>query len=254
MFELPNSPQPPAKILEYGIKLFIFCFPKVLPLALADAALSALLYWHIPELNYPDMVILINAMANSMSYFFFYIIVMLLLQTAIFYRINAIITQSDLGNFDALLQSAKKLLPIFLATWLYTFLVGFGLMVLIPGIILAVSMRFFTPLILFDNATVFDSLKRSHILVWGNWWRTANVLLMPLLISMFIALIASVAVQGIFTSLVAEDQINWLVQMTYMTVDKLFNPLFYAIILLQYYDLKQRNNKQPIQDEKYFVA
>jgi hypothetical protein len=244
MFELPTKPRPTAKILEDGFKLFILCFPKVLPLALADAALSVLLYWLIPELNSPNFTILINAMADSMPYLFIYMIIMLLLQTAIFYRINAIITQSDMGNFDALLQAGKKLLPIFLATWLYTFLVGIGLMIIIPGILFAVSLRFFTPLILFDNATVFQSLQRSHQLVWGNWWRTAIILMVPLVISMSIGVIASTVADGIFAD-------KLMTQFTYLTVDKLFNPLFYAIILLQYYDLKRSQN-EPV--EKHFVA
>ncbi len=238
---LPTKPQSTAKILEDGFKLFILCFPKVLPLALADAALSVLLYWLIPELNSPDMTILINAMADSMPYFFLYIIIMLLLQTAIFYRINAILTQSDRGNFDALLQAGKKLLPIFLATWLYTFFIVIGFMVIIPGILFAVSLRFFTPLILFENVTVFQSLQRSHQLVRGNWWRTALILMVPLVISMFIGVIATTVASGIFAD-------KWLEQVTYLTMDKLFNPLFYAIMLLQYYDLQS----EPV--EKHFVA
>jgi len=244
MFELPTKPQSTAKILEDGFELFALCFPKVLPLALADAALSALLYWLIPELNSPDMVILMNAVADSMPYLFLYMMIMLLLQTAIFCRLNAIITQSDRGNFDALLQAGKKLLPIFFATCLYMFLVAIGLMVLIPGMLFAVSLRFFTPLILFENATVFQSLQGSHQLVWGNWWRTASILMVPLVFSMFIGVVASVVASGIFAD-------KWLGQVVYMVVDKLFNPLFYAVMLLQYYDLK-RCQSEPV--EKHFVA
>ncbi|RKZ53627.1 MAG: hypothetical protein DRR08_27215 [Candidatus Parabeggiatoa sp. nov. 2] len=255
MPELPTQLQLVAKILDDGIKLFIRSFPKVLPLALADALLSALLHLLIPELNSPQPAVLIAAVMDSLIYLFLYVVLMLLLQAAIFYRLSAILTQSDMGNVDALLQAVKKWLPILLATWLYTFLCGVGLLVIIPGIILAVSLRFFIPLILFDNATVLESLQRSHQLVWGNWWHTAIVLTIPLLIIISVGVMSSAIVEGILTLSTgfAKEQINLLIQITYGTVDKLLSPLFYAIILIQYYDLKRRNKQQGYV-EKHFIA
>jgi hypothetical protein len=255
MPELPTQPQIIGKILDDGIKLFIRSFPKVLPFVLADALLSALLHLLIPELNSPKPAVLIAAVMDSLVYLFLYVVLMLLLQTAIFYRLGAILTQSDMGNVDALLQAVKKLLPILLATWLYTFLCGVGLLVIIPGIFLAVLLRFFTPLILFDNATVLESLLQSHRLVWGNWWHTAIVLTIPLLIIISVGIMSSVIVDGILTlsTTFTKEQINLLMQLTYGTVDKLLSPLFYAIILIQYYDLKRRS-KQQGNVEKHFIA
>ena len=215
--------------------------------------LSVLVHLLIPELNSPKLDVLIEGMANSLIYLFLYMVIILLLQTTIFYRINAIITQSDRGNFEALLQAIKKLLPIILATWLYTLLVILGLTVLIPGLILAVSLRFFTPLILFENATVFKALQRSHQLVWGNWWQTATILMVPLLVSMFFSVIASAIIEVSFEATLAQEQVHLIMQLAYLVVEKLFNPFFYTIVLLQYYDLKQRN-KHLEQRDKYFVA
>ncbi|OQY57355.1 MAG: hypothetical protein B6247_00535 [Candidatus Parabeggiatoa sp. nov. 2] len=218
MPELPTQLQLVAKILDDGIKLFIRSFPKVLPLALADALLSALLHLLIPELNSPQPAVLIAAVMDSLIYLFLYVVLMLLLQAAIFYRLSAILTQSDMG-------------------------------------ILAVSLRFFIPLILFDNATVLESLQRSHQLVWGNWWHTAIVLTIPLLIIISVGVMSSAIVEGILTLSTgfAKEQINLLIQITYGTVDKLLSPLFYAIILIQYYDLKRRNKQQGYV-EKHFIA
>ncbi len=253
MFELPNKPQPIFEIIEDGIKLFLFCFPKVLPLVLADAFFSVLLHLLIPELNSPEFNILMNALINFMGYLLLYMLVMLLLQIAIFYRIEAIIKHSDMDNFEALRLGVKKLLPILLATWLYTFLAGIGLMVLIPGVVLVVSLQFFTPLILFDNAGVLNSLQSSHRLVWGNWWRTAAVLMLSLLIIVLISMMSSTIVEVLLGTIFAQDQINLLMQLTYLIVDKLLSPLFFGIILLQYYDLKRRTGQnEPA--KKYFVA
>jgi hypothetical protein len=254
MFELPTKPQSIAKILEEGIKLFVLCFPKVLLLILIDISLSILLHLLIPELNSSEPEVTIAAVMDSMVFLFLYMIAMLVLHTAIFYQIGAIISHSDKGSFDALLQALQKLLPIFLATWLYAFLVGIGLMVVIPGIFFAVSLRFFTPLILFENATVHEALQQSYQLVRGNWWQTAAILTVPLFAAMFISVMLSGIVEGFLMSstTMIKDNVNFWIQIIYLTVDKLFNPLFYAIILMQYYDLKRRSKQHGF--EKQFIA
>ena len=253
MLELPtNQPQQIATILDDGIKLFLYSFPKVLPLVLADAFLSAMLHLIVPELNSPEPEVLIAAMTDSVVYLFFYAVAMLILQTAIFYRIGMIFTQSDTGNVPALLQGVKKLLPIVLATWLYTFLFGAGLLILIPGILFAVSLRFFTPLILFDNATVLESLLHSHKLVWGNWWHTAMVLLIPLMMIFSMALLSSIIVEIVLSSstALATEQINLVIQISYKIVDKLLNPLFYAMIVVQFYELKRlTQSHHPVENQ-----
>ncbi len=253
MLELPtNQPQPVAKILDDGMKLFFYSFPKVLPLVLADVLLSAMLHLIVPELNSPEPAVVIEALTNSVFYLFFYAVAMLILQAAIFYRIGMIFTQSDSGNIPALLQGVKKLLPIVLATWLYTFLSAVGLLILIPGILFAVSLRFFTPLILFDNATVLESLQHSHKLVWGNWWHTAMVLLIPLTMIFSVALLSSMIVETVLNSstTLAAEQVNLVIQITYKIVDKLLNPLFYALIVVQFYELKRLNQShRPVENQ-----
>jgi len=167
--KLPTEPQLTSEILEGGVKLFLFCFPKILPLVLVDVFLSILLHLYMPQLNTLEYTVIIATMIDTSFYVFLYMVAVLILHTAIFYRLGAIINQFDGGNFDALLQGIKKLLPILLATGFYTFFVGIGLMIVIPGVILAVSLRFFTPLILFEDATVIESLQRSHKLLSHNY-------------------------------------------------------------------------------------
>jgi hypothetical protein len=256
MFELPSQPQSTSQILETGIQLFKLCFFKVLPLALVDVVFKILLHVTIPELNSPEPAILASAVMDSIIYLFFYLLLLLLLQAAIFYRINAIMTQSDFGNLEALLQGLKKLLPLFLATWLYYFLIGIGLFALIvPGIFLAIALAFFIPLLLFDNAPVFNSFKHSYQLVAGNWGRTVLILAFPFLFSISVGIFLTVIVENIlnFSTTLAPEQINEFLQLTYITVDKLLNPLIYTFILVQYNDLKQR--KKPFSPvNKQFIA
>jgi hypothetical protein len=253
MFKLPTQPQLTSEILGNSIKLFFFCFPKVLPLILVDVVLSILLHLHLPQLVSFEATVIIASMMDSWLYIFLYMLVALLLHTAIFYRIGAIINQFDMGNLDALLQAIKKFKPIFLATAFYTFLVTIGFMVVVPGIIFMVSLRFFTPLILFEDATVIDSLQQRHKLVWKNWFRTAIVLAIPVFFSMSVAGMLSGVVEELFSTTLAKEGVLFLMQITSLSADRLLLPFFYTVILLLYYDLKRRT-KQYSQDEKHFIA
>lgn len=245
MFKLPTQPQSILSLLNEGINLFVFHFSKLLPLILIDVALSLWLHLWVPAINSPQPPVMIAAVQNHLSHLFLYSIVTLVLHTAIFYRIGLLIVQSDISNLQALFYSIKKLPPIFLATLLYFILAFLGLSLIIPGIFILVSLRFFTPIILFEQASVFDAFQKSHQLVWKNWWRTAVILMAPLLFSMFVGLMFSALVEGLLTmeATLQQAQIKLLVQLTYLTIDKLLTPLFYTVILLQYYDLKRR--KQP---------
>ncbi len=102
---------------------------------------------------------------------------------------------------------------------------------------------------------MLESLQRSHQLVWGNWWHTATILMIPLLFSASVGVILSAVVEQflIASTMLAQEQINIYMQITYLTADKLLTPLFYAIILIQYYELK-RCSKQSGFMEKHFIA
>jgi hypothetical protein len=63
-----------------------------------------------------------------------------------------------------------------------------SLLFVIPGIFLAILLIFFDCAILLDNKGVFASIGFSAKLVWGNWWRTVAVMLIPLLINLVISI------------------------------------------------------------------
>lgn len=87
------------------------------------------------------------------------------------------------------LGKSLRLFPVMLVTTVLTFL-GF-MFVLFPGIFLMVLFAFAVPAVVLENETIFGSIRMSIRLVWGNWWRTAVVLFLPIAI---IALLLSIAV------------------------------------------------------------
>ena len=67
---------------------------------------------------------------------------------------------------------------------LFTLAVMIGtLLLIIPGLILMVSLLLCFPTALFDRQGPGFRLTESHRLVWGNWWRTAAILSVGLIIA-----------------------------------------------------------------------
>ena len=70
----------------------------------------------------------------------------------------------------------RRLLPVILASLLYGLAVlGGSLLVIIPGIIVWLSLAFYALCITLEGDGIIESLRHSHRLVWGNWWRTAMI-------------------------------------------------------------------------------
>ena len=183
-------------------------------------------------------------------------IVGIILYNAILARIGHMARGIDAGFYDALIVGIKKLVPVFIAALLYflaltivsmpsVFLIEFAgtllqeitadvmysivvffgvLVLLIPGYILMITLLFFQVLIVVNDEGVIASLKLSHKLVWGNYWRTMAVILVPIFISY--ALIMMVSVVGGIIAMAA--------------VSVLVVTFLYAIFIVQVKDLKLR--------------
>jgi hypothetical protein len=246
MKELSSQPKPINQLLDEGIKLFLVYFPKISSLILATVILTILMQLWMPALNATDHNAIDHSVVSEVImanfwYFFLYAVVLLVLQTAIFYRIGCLMTATDQGDGEALWQGLKYLLPLLLASWIYFLLVGIGLLIIVPGIIFAVSFCFFTPLILFEKKSVMEAFSQSHRLVWKHWWRTAIVLGLSILISFMAGILLTIVVKNLLlvgTTLSQEEMTFWL-QVTSAISEKLLTPFVYIMLLLQYEELKR---------------
>jgi hypothetical protein len=225
------------KILDDGFQLYKRSFPYILPLVLIDAILAVLINILIP-LNAETPEALLNIIKENAPYFMLYMLIMFILYSTIFYRISAIHNKSDINNLTALQEGLKKVLVIILASVIYFSLIFIGFMVIIPGLILLVSLALFTPLIIVENASVFEALKRSHQMIWKNWWAAASVLSISLFIVMSASMLASGIIQIVFSSSLTPEELMQLMQFASLTADKIVSPFFYAVLLLLYYELK----------------
>lgn len=127
--------------------------------------------------NPPTPEVFQQGLQILMPYLPFYIGGLVLGNAAIFYRMGYLM-QNKLPSLGEVFGFVlKKLLPLFVATILFGFAVGIGFMALfVPGIIFAVYLMFYQPLILFSNVTVLESLEISHRLVKEKWWYSATII------------------------------------------------------------------------------
>ena len=202
------------------------------------------------------------------------------LYNAILARIGHVASSVDANFYDALIVGIKKLFPVFIATLLYFFgltlvfmpssliiefaathlqeitadvmysiVVFLGVLVLLfPGLILMITLLFFQVLIVLNDEGIIASLKLSHKLVWGNYWRTTAVILVPVLISY--ALIKVVAlVVSFFATMTEPEIINGQIQVGFGMIDiamaavsVLVLPFLYPFFIVQFNDLKLRKS------------
>jgi uncharacterized BrkB/YihY/UPF0761 family membrane protein len=101
-------------------------------------------------------------------------------------------------------------------------------------------------LIIIDDAGIFESLKRSHNLVWGNWWRTALYLTIIIII-MFAVMIAVQLTFGLLIGLVThvgpgdgKSSFFIVLQVLNQLVSMIFMPVMVALMIPYYHDLKLR--------------
>jgi hypothetical protein len=114
---------------------------------------------------------------------------------------------------------------------------------IIPSIILSFSLLFFGYFILLEDKSSYQSLKASHSLVWGYWWRTFLIFFIPLffisifiyptlgfLISLFVRIINNYFLMRHFSDII----------FALLTVFVI--PYYFVLGYLQYLDLKLRKN------------
>ena len=171
------------------------------------------------------------------------ILLNMVLLAAVLYRLGRLAEEREMTLREALAQGLRCLPPMIFATILYTLAIVLGLVaLLIPGLILMLSLAFFAVAIVLDEEGPLSALKRSHRLVWGNWWRTATVLSVPVIVLIVLQVALGLAV-GIPVGVLAggsKGMLTLVSQGVQVLTNTFSVPLLYAIFVVQYHDLKLR--------------
>jgi hypothetical protein len=233
MFTLKNNMNDPYQVLCRSFQLYLHSLNKAIPLAFLAAFFSFLPSFHFSD-NKIFQFILLGA-CLLLSFFFL---------TTMIFRIYCIAYQIPHHFFDALKQGALKLFPLILLSVLYAIIVLGGTMLLIiPGIILAVSLMFCFLLLITDNHSLLQALISSHRLIWGQWWITLTVISFPLLLNLLIGLTSLIGIFSLFMLFdLSQENFHFVITGLSLIIQSLFLPLIFstALTLVNFLKTKPR--------------
>jgi hypothetical protein len=180
MFSLPTEPGSIGYVLDAGFKLYIVSFKRVLGmsvLAVVSVAVPMVVAMVAvagsagagQELGAATLAVIMLAVSGAMC-------VYLLFYLAAMYRIGGIAYGQNLSFGACISMGMRRLFPVILGSLLYGLaMMGGFILFIIPGIILWLSLAFYALCMVLEGDGVLESLRHSHRLVWGNWWRTAII-------------------------------------------------------------------------------
>jgi hypothetical protein len=246
---LAQQPCSIAKVLDISFRLFAASFTKLIGYGLLLSAFYIVLTVLIANIgldqaaNDPEAVqtALAEAMPMLIGYAVILTIFSFVLYAAMIYRIDNVARQREDSFAEALGVGLKKFLPMLLAMILYGLAIFVGsLLLVVPGIILMLSLSFCPFFIVVEDMGGYASLKASHNLVWGNWWRTMTVYLAPgvIMLALYMLLVfAAVAMNGE----VEPGTINP-VDIISNLLSAVVMPYFYTLAYVLYHDLSLRKS------------
>jgi hypothetical protein len=239
-----ERPMTVGEVLDAGITLFKVSLVRCLPLSLAAVVMGQLPTVYTlasgrqPSLS-ADMsaaewaLVLVAGLAN------------LLLWGAILLRQDAIArgrASSLAGDLGRVLSRLWPSIAIALASLL---LIALGMVLLVvPGLYLAVALLFAYPAMLLDDQSVPGAIRTSLRLVRGNWWRTSTILTVALFAVVVFYAVGSV-VGVILSRLIGSGDLASVFLVTSVItamIGALFSPFMLALSLAQYDDLKLRRD------------
>ncbi len=244
MYEKPTSPQSIGQVLDRSFRLTAAAFRHTwllaLPAGLAGYAASAY------QFTRGDTVAQALTAPQDAVYWTLYIVgalLSMLFFAAIYLRVDAIAGGTAAQGGEV--QTALRRLPLLIVLLVLTILALIGglLLLIVPGVILAVSLMLSMPVFLLEDKGPIASLKSSHRLVWGHWWRTAAILTVAVIIVIVLYFIFGVLAAAIAPLLAGGEPVvaallSLLIVLALLGV--LITPFFVSLVLNIYWDLKLR--------------
>jgi hypothetical protein len=253
---LASQPQTIGKVLDDGFKFYLRTLLKVLPLSFLAVVVPVVViisfvgvntYFGLSsgqlDLATTDITGVFTSLGISAV---IAVILAVIFYAAMFYKLAGEAQDRGIGIGGSLGLGLRAAIPLLITGILYSLAVTLGLILLvIPGVILMVSLVLYMPAFTMDNAGIIGSLKKSHNLVWGNWWRTLLILSVPMII-MLVILGGVGLVIGFFIGFgMAQTeggllQYQIIMEVAQYAVNTVLAPLFPALMIILYNDLKLR--------------
>jgi hypothetical protein len=162
---------------------------------------------------------------------------------ACFKAISAAYLGERAGAAESLRYGLGRTLPLCVAYIVVIVIVVVGLILLIiPGIWLAVKLSMVFPVVVFERRNPFAAIGRSWSLTSGHFWRTLGTLLVVFLITFIAQLVFGGVVGGVLGASDASELTTAVVlTLVNLITLALTYPLWAAVTTVLYYDLRVRN-------------
>jgi hypothetical protein len=239
-------------MLDAGFRLFsarfwtlILCvLVPIVPMTILSTALQASVDPNAFDLDTTETADSGTALAGTLVGSVIQFAAAALAIAACFKAISAAYLGERAGAGESLRYALGRLLPLLVAYFVVLVIVVIGFVLLIiPGIWIAVKLSMVFPALVFERKGPFASIGRSWTLTGGGWWRTFGTLLVVFLITFVIQLVLGGVVGG---ALGASDTVSELTVAIVLTLVNLIAlaltyPLWAAVTSVVYYDLRVRN-------------
>ncbi len=249
MKSLPQTPQSIGQVLDGGLRLYRASFTKILPIAVIASAImlapNIVSYYVVPNMLAAEQqsgspvttafVVFGTVTIVAMAFNFFFYLTML-------HRLGVIAGGGEAGIGESMRRALRRLFTAIFATVLYALVVsvGFALLV-VPGLIVMVSAFMFLVGIALDDDGALASLRHSHQLVWGNWWRSTTVLTVIFIIYLVVYMAVGAAGGFVDASLTSatfgEGVASWFGNFVATVITYTMMP---SVLVVLYHDLKLR--------------
>jgi hypothetical protein len=184
-YQRPSAPLAIGGVLDDGLKLyraavkplFLVSLVTAVVLNLPTVGVAMMAPTGLPTDPDAAMALLPMSLVSSLVSMFFYAALILL--------IDRVARHSPASNGEALGVGLRRGLPLFLGWLLYGLAVAGGtILLLVPGLFLAVSLSFLSYPLVLDGKGPLASLRESYGLVKGSWWRTAGLLTVAFMVAL----------------------------------------------------------------------
>ncbi len=166
------------------------------------------------------------------------VILAIFIMAVVLHRIYNLATNPNFNLAASVKFVLSKYLVIFSCMLLVYLAASVGLFLfIVPGIVIGIFFLFSLLFILFDDAGWISAIKKSCQLVWGNWWRTFVIFMVPALIMGLIIIM----VQNLIVLVVGAQHLtlNILIAAVLFSIIK---PYIDSVLLVQFNDLKLRKS------------
>lgn len=251
MFTLAKEPQSIGKVLDNGLRLYFSGFRYFISLSV----MLGLLVW-IPVLLFgqafaritaqmldPENIDYASFATAGIPYLLFLLFVWSVMFGAITFRLNGVAIQEIPSLTESLKKGLSYSISYLLTSMFYMIIISLGFVLLIiPGFYFTISLMFCTIFVIIAGEGPIQALKSSSRLVKGNWWRT--VAIMTVIFFIYLAIIGVFAlILGLsiaFDSPGSVFEPNYWIEFLESMFKSILYPVFMAISLVMYHDLKLR--------------